>query len=367
MLSNLNLINFTAFKKANLDFSKGLNVIVGENGTGKTHLLKLGYLISTIGESQIKNRSAVSKESIERHLADRLLHILKPEQIGNLANSGGKGKSVVSGTVKKSIPAASINMPHKTPPSPVDDEVVWSFQFSARAETKVSVNQLPERLTTNGNYGRCVYLPSKEMISFFDGFISLYENHELKFDETFRDLAVKLSSPRLKETPGFVSQLLDNLGDTIGAEVTLEGGRFYTITNKKRQRREITLLAEGLRKLATIVQLLNNGSLQAGGTLFWDEPEANMNPKLIRLIAETLFYLCRNGIQVILATHSLFLLREFEILSSKKEFNGLDQGYFALKPKTGGVTISQGKSIDDIDPLILLDESLEQSDRFLAV
>ncbi|MEW8252570.1 MAG: AAA family ATPase [Candidatus Thiodiazotropha sp.] len=367
MLSNLNLTNFTAFKKANLDFSEGLNVIVGENGTGKTHLLKLGYLISNIWESQVKNRSAISKESIERHLAERLLHILKPEQIGNLASSGGKGKSVVTGTVKGSIPTVSISTPHEPPLSPVGDEIVWSFQFSDRAETKVSVDQLPERLTSNASFGRSVYLPSKEMVSFFDGFISLYETHELAFDETFRDLAINLSSPRLKETPEFVSKLLDSLGNAIGGEVALEGGRFYTVTAKKRQRREITLLAEGLRKLATVVQLLNNGSLQAGGTLFWDEPEANLNPKLIRLIAEALFYLCRNGIQVILATHSLFLLRELEILSSKKEFNDVDQCYFALKPTAGGVTISQGRSIDDIDPLILLDESLEQSDRFLAV
>lgn len=367
MLSSLNLTHFTAFNKADLNFSRSLNIIVGENGTGKTHLLKLGYLILTVQEFQVKNRNAPSKESIERHLAERLLHILKPEQIGRLSRSGGKGKSTVAGTIKRSIPNSSINMPDEPTSCPVDDENVWSFQFSDRAADKVSVDRLPERPIKNTGYGRSIYLPSREMVSFFDGFISLYETHELEFDETFKDLAVNLSSPRLKEMPEFVSRLSRNLGDAIGGEVTLEGGRFYTVTGKKQQRREINLLAEGLRKLATIVQLLSNGSLQAGGTLFWDEPEAGMNPKLIRLIAETLLYLCCNGIQVILATHSLFLLREFEILSGKKEFQSVDQCCFALKPSPGGVTVSQGRSTDDIDPLVLLDESLEQSDRFLAV
>ena len=356
MLSNLNVINFTAFRKANLDFSKGLNVIVGENGTGKTHLLKLGYLISTVWENQVKNRNAFSKEAVERHLAERLLNILKPEQIGHLAGSGGNGKSAVNGTVEEAIPCASAGK-----------AIELSFQFSERAETQVSVDQLPERLTKSARYGHSVYLPSREMVSFFDGFISLYDTHELEFDETFKDLAVNLSSPRLRETPEFVSRLLDKLQDTIGGEVTLKGGRFYTSAGREQQRREITLLAEGLRKLATVVQLLNNGSLQAGGTLFWDEPEADMNPKLIRLIAEALFHLCRSEIQVILATHSLFLLRELEILSGSREFNNIDQCCFALKPTAGGVTVSQGKSIDDIDPIILLDESLEQSDRFLAM
>jgi recombinational DNA repair ATPase RecF len=38
--------NFTVFGDVAFEFSPGLNVIVGENGTGKTHVLKLGYLFS---------------------------------------------------------------------------------------------------------------------------------------------------------------------------------------------------------------------------------------------------------------------------------------------------------------------------------
>ena len=41
MIRSLEVKNFTAFPEAHLDFAKGLNVIVGENATGKTHLLKL--------------------------------------------------------------------------------------------------------------------------------------------------------------------------------------------------------------------------------------------------------------------------------------------------------------------------------------
>jgi DNA repair ATPase RecN len=44
MLKTLSIKNFTVFSDVALAFSPGLNVIVGENGTGKTHLLKLGYL-----------------------------------------------------------------------------------------------------------------------------------------------------------------------------------------------------------------------------------------------------------------------------------------------------------------------------------
>ncbi len=45
MLRSLSVRDFTVFKGADLTFAPGLNVIVGANGTGKTHLLKLPYTV----------------------------------------------------------------------------------------------------------------------------------------------------------------------------------------------------------------------------------------------------------------------------------------------------------------------------------
>lgn len=35
--------NFTVFEDITIPFSRGLNVLVGENGVGKTHIMKLAY------------------------------------------------------------------------------------------------------------------------------------------------------------------------------------------------------------------------------------------------------------------------------------------------------------------------------------
>lgn len=51
MLNKLHIENFTVFRKADLEFSSGLNVITGDNGSGKSHLLKLGYAILKTLES----------------------------------------------------------------------------------------------------------------------------------------------------------------------------------------------------------------------------------------------------------------------------------------------------------------------------
>ena len=40
MITHLQLKNFTAFTELAIDFSPGINIIIGENGTGKTQLLK---------------------------------------------------------------------------------------------------------------------------------------------------------------------------------------------------------------------------------------------------------------------------------------------------------------------------------------
>ncbi|MEK7257758.1 MAG: AAA family ATPase, partial [Bacteroidota bacterium] len=45
-IKRLELENFTCFGKVGMDFSPGINVFIGENGTGKTHLLKVLYFLN---------------------------------------------------------------------------------------------------------------------------------------------------------------------------------------------------------------------------------------------------------------------------------------------------------------------------------
>lgn len=364
MLKQLRLRNFTVFQEADLVFSPGLNVIIGENGTGKTHLLKLAYALSNAWHHLVKNHGLISDQKIERYFSDRLLQIFKPDKLGSLTTTGSDGKSSVLGTFIGSIPTLSFRMADEPEMSPLPDDTTWQFSFSNRSIDHVDVQ---ERLCSNAVYGKGVYLPSKEMVSFFEGFLALYEKHETQFDETYRDLALHLSTPKLKKAPAIVNKrtLLGNLSKATGGTLIMESGKFYLLSGSKRK--EITLIAEGARKLATLLHLLENGSLETGDTLFWDEPETNLNPKLIKEVAAAILFLCKNGIQVVIATHSLFLLRELEILTQQKVYKGVPQRYFALKKCDSHVEVHQGDTLYDLDPLVLLDEDLEQSGRFLAM
>lgn len=65
--------------------------------------------------------------------------------------------------------------------------------------------------------------------------------------------------------------------------------------------------------MALLWQLIKNGTLERGSILFWDEPEANINPIHIPVLAEMLMMLQRDGVQVFVSTHDYFLAKYIEI------------------------------------------------------
>ena len=63
-IKRLELENFTCFGKVAMDFSPGINVFIGENGTGKTHLLKvLYYFIDSFANRNLWDVFKVEKVS----------------------------------------------------------------------------------------------------------------------------------------------------------------------------------------------------------------------------------------------------------------------------------------------------------------
>ncbi|MEI7590999.1 MAG: AAA family ATPase, partial [Deltaproteobacteria bacterium] len=52
MLDKIRFDKFTAFEKLEIKFSTGINIFVGENGTGKTHILKAAYAACDIAKSK---------------------------------------------------------------------------------------------------------------------------------------------------------------------------------------------------------------------------------------------------------------------------------------------------------------------------
>ena len=55
------------------------------------------------------------------------------------------------------------------------------------------------------------------------------------------------------------------------------------------------------------------------------------------------------------------------MLSKSTAYQSVDSRYFALRVERDGVELEQGSQVDDLRTLILLDEELAQSDRYMEV
>lgn len=346
MLRTLKTQNFTVFSDLSLEFGKSLNVIVGENGSGKSHLLKLLYsMLSSSYELGNRLDAPPSKASLQGALADKLSGVFRPESLGRLVRrKPGRAKSEISLTFK-------------------DKQLNLSFAFATNSRTEVVVEKRPQTWLTVPP----AFLPTRELMSLYPGFVPLYEGRFLEFEETWRDTCLLLGQPALRGPRSEkAARLLVPLEKAMGGKVVLDGnGRFY-LKVPGTGNMEMHLVAEGWRKLCMLAQLITNGSLLDKGYLFWDEPEANLNPVVVKIVAATIIDLAQAGIQVFIGTHSLFLLREIEILT-QKDARSVDTMFIGLHPMSQGSEALQGRGIGDIGPIAALDASLQQSDRYLEL
>lgn len=144
-------------------------------------------------------------------------------------------------------------------------------------------------------------------------------------------------------------------------------GRFY-LQRHGQEPLELNLVAEGFKRIGTLGLLIGNGTVRAGTSLFWDEPEMNLNTTHLPLLVRILTGLSHAGVQVMLTTHSLFMLRELVIQLAEKKHANITRRYFGMQPANStsqGVRISAGNSLDEIDHIDSLDAEMEQADRYL--
>ena len=333
IIKSIDLKNFTLFQGCSLEFSSGINIIIGENSTGKTQLLKLLYtLIQSNNELVIHCDYDMWSEGIFKGnnynsmIENYLKSILKPNSIQNLITKG-KTSSDISLNLKK-----------------------YKIIFSILAQEPY----MSTVTSTTKYYNKeALFLPAKETLSFYTGFRSIY--NQTSFDATYDDLANHLGKlvPKNRYFEQFEKNILERLEEILGGEIILENDRFYLL-EKDGNKREISLVAEGLRKLGTIFHLLANGTIEKGSVIFWDEPESNLNPKLIAMIVDMLIILSENGIQIFIATHNYFLIKYFDIRKKEKKSMGLK--FISFFKENGQVKSETATDIYDLEHNSIIDE-----------
>jgi energy-coupling factor transporter ATP-binding protein EcfA2 len=361
MITNLQLKNFTAFAELDISFSPGINIVIGENGTGKTQLLKAVLALSG---------PAAWSEQADEQLARKLCRIYQPlsEQVGELRRAGTRGDAVLSATFSSG------------------QEITAKFSGTA------TVAKITPRIGTAP--APALFIPTKEVLSLVRG-LTADEPHqptiERIFDDAYLDLAHQLIregaddlDAKVQLDPRFAS-IVPRLANLIGGRYQLHGGRFcfqpgayierlgassaatkaaqsFQDAVQKFEASKAPMLssgmtAEGFRKIGVLQRLLSNGSLNPGtsGPLLWDEPESNLNPKLMKDLVQALLELARNGQQVILATHDYVLLKWFDLLMDKGQGDQMRFHVLSRDASSGQVRRDSMENYRAIEPNAIAD------------
>ena len=323
-ISHISAKRFGVFTNLDLDFVPGINVFLGANATGKSQLLKLLYSLHT----------AVEKHSLGG-VDDKLLRVFRPDTLGRLVHrANGRSKA----SVRMAMSGGS--------------EISFTLSTVGRF--------VPAGRTPKVEEARCIFLPSREVLSLFPGFTALYDARELEFDETSYDTRKLLDLPALRgPRAANAAKLMGHVGDALGGNVTEADGRFYVSRNEGGVQvdLEASLLSEGLRKVATLVRLIANGSLSDKSVLFWDEPEANMNPRLLRDMVRFLQGVAEQGVQVFVATHDTLLSQRLSMPGELGLANAVPTRFFSFfRTQKDIVDVEQAATLIDIEHNPILEE-----------
>lgn len=125
-IKSAHLQNFTAFENLEVEFSKGINVVIGTNGTGKTHLLKAMYGVSV----------EVNEESSRKFDIASNYFLVSPKQLKKDPHKQTSVKVTLANHTNSSYEIPNTNETH-------EDKMIYGIGFKTKP----------------------IFIPAKEMLS----------------------------------------------------------------------------------------------------------------------------------------------------------------------------------------------------------
>ena len=130
----------------------------------------------------------------------------------------------------------------------------------------------------------------------------------------FYDMAVALRRKRIEHP---FAEIHKSLHDAIGGKISLsEAGDLEFQRNDKSI--SLSLTSAGVANMGMLALLIERGALERGSFLFIDEPESNLHPAWQVEMAAFLFELARQGVNVVVSTHSMTILKWLEVHVKEK-------------------------------------------------
>lgn len=298
MFKSVSVKNFGALKDVSWNGLSRINLVLGENGTGKSFLLKAMYVALRTCETY---KRGDDKRDFGDILSDKLYWTFQAEKIGDIATKSKDKKD-------------SLNFCAE-----IDESTKLSYSFGRDTEKQIknisgipAVNRLAES----------IFLPAKEVVSLQKIIIKSREQDRLfGFDNTYYDLARALNNPTMRgRSSDRVADVRSHLEDMLGGRLEKdEDTQNWYFKDQNAKKFLIGVVAEGIKKVSILDILLGNRYLSPESVVFIDEPESALHPAAISKFMNIIYELSLTGMQFIMATHSYFVLKKLYLLATEHQ------------------------------------------------
>ena len=295
-IQSLHLKNYGNLPEFHCEKFTGLNLIIGENATGKTFLLKSLY--SAVRAMEDYKRGDDIRPMVDI-LSDKLRWTFQADKLGDLVT-----RSAAEGLTFKM--------------QSDQQDMALEYQFSQSAATKVGSATAPE----SPKAGNSIFLPAKEVLSLFSIILKSREvDRSFGFDDTYYDLvkALQIAPSKGKNFMAF-AEARKELSHVVDGKVDFDNdsGKWY-YKNSSGQKFSIGATAEGVKKISIMDRLLANGDLSKDSVIFIDELESALHPTAICEFLDMLAQVSKEmGIQVFISTHSYFVVKKMYLIALKQ-------------------------------------------------
>lgn len=298
MLQKITIRNFQRIPLFQSQSLGNINLIIGENDTGKTGILRLLYAASKSLELVSRSRYAATELQLFKNTFSKKLDtVFQPRLttgIGSLVTKGSKEKLSLELTFKLADGSKS-NM-HA------------AFTESARS----TISDINEHIELVDDTFNALFIPAKEVLTAFRAIKFTRVPHDLLgFDDTYLDLIDSLDVPtsRGNYLPA-LKRVNEALEELFSGEIRQTEREERFVFYKGKQEFSMSLTAEGVKKIGILTTLIRNRQLHKGTILFLDEPETALHPKAIRALMGMLVNLAEAGVQIFLTSHNYFVAKQ---------------------------------------------------------
>lgn len=350
LLKKLSISNFKMFEQLDLQFEQGFNLLLGDNGVGKTTILEAasvaiaGFLI---GMEDVPTRNILKPDVRYQNIKDsngtpNRIYGSEPTQVTSVLHYNGTDyewtrakKDATAGTRTTITPKEILNVSQRLVNSTNDK--LWpliSYQSASR-HWVLARSDAHEKKRKQLHDRRCGYLGCLNTAS---NLISIYDWCKQMEWGSFKSKKVAINYEKFGE---MISKFMSIMNDGIVSEVFFHPYLEKLLYMEDGEYKEIEDLSAGYQSVLNLVidlayrmAILNpdagDKTSNAEGIVLIDEIDSNLHPKWQWRIVEALTETFPN-VQFIAATHSPIIVsscKNANIISiDKKEVQYIESSY----------------------------------------